>query len=62
MSSASNTAPHSVVADPTTLARKVADIRAAGPTKLQAGTPSVLKYCLIDFWLAWYVESWVRES
>ncbi|PWZ20302.1 7-methylguanosine phosphate-specific 5'-nucleotidase [Zea mays] len=46
MSSASNTAPHSVVADPTTLARKVADIRAAGPTKLQAGTPSVLKYRL----------------
>ncbi|AQK64127.1 uncharacterized LOC100284093 [Zea mays] len=35
MSSASNTAPHSVVADPTTLARKIADIRAAGPTKLQ---------------------------
>ncbi|AQK64120.1 5'-nucleotidase [Zea mays] len=42
MSSASNTAPHSVVADPTTLARKIADIRAAGPTKLQAGTPSVI--------------------
>jgi hypothetical protein len=32
----------SVVADPTTLARKVADIRAAGPAKLQVGTPFVL--------------------
>lgn len=42
MSSDSTTAPDSVVADPTTLARKVADIRAAGPAKLQVGTPFVL--------------------
>ncbi|XP_066386604.1 uncharacterized protein [Miscanthus floridulus] len=35
MSSDSTTSPDSVVADPTTLARKVADIRAAGPAKLQ---------------------------
>lgn len=34
-SSASATAPDYVVADPSTLARKVADIRAAGPAKLQ---------------------------
>lgn len=42
MSSASTNAPESVVADPTALARKVADIRAAGPAKLQADTPFVL--------------------
>ncbi|CAN6287393.1 unnamed protein product [Urochloa humidicola] len=34
-SSASTTAPDSVVADPSALARKVAAIRAAGPSKLQ---------------------------
>lgn len=41
-SSASTTAPDSVIADPSSLARKVAAIRAAGPAKLQAGTPFVV--------------------
>jgi len=46
MSSASTTAPDSVVADPSALARKVAAIRAAGTAKLQVGT----RFMLDTFW------------
>jgi 5'-nucleotidase len=49
-SSASTAAPDSVVADPSALARKVAAIRATGPSKLQAVTHFVLDtFCRVAF-------------